>query len=170
MMEIAQQNNVDTGPVGLGGWLILPIIGLFITPLFVGATVVNNVLPSFKPEVWSVLTTPGTEAYHPLWAPLIIFETIANVILIIGAIVLLVLLFQKKKIFPKLMIGLYLFNVLVVGVDFLALASFITETFPEIAKEVTADATRNLTSGVVAAAIWVPYFFVSERVKNTFVN
>ena len=61
-------------PSGIGGWLILPAIGLVLTPILLLVTLTRDLLPALQPEVWNALTEPGSQAYHPMWATVIIFE------------------------------------------------------------------------------------------------
>jgi hypothetical protein len=66
--------TVNEEPRGLGGWLILPAISLFVTPIVSAVSFYNDYLPIFREGYWEVLTTPGSEAYHHLWAPFITFD------------------------------------------------------------------------------------------------
>lgn len=150
-------------PSGLGGWLILPMLGLMFTPLRIGVALVVTFLPIFTEGYWEILTTPGSEAYHALWAPLIIFEIIGNLFFLLGSIVLLVLFFKKHCRFPKLMIIYLLLNVAYVGGDY-----FLSGLIPAVAEEEDPESIKELVRAVVAAAVWIPYFIKSERVKNTF--
>src|SRR6476646_6003077 len=85
-----------TGPVGLGGWLILPGLGLFGS-IFqqIGDTI--HLIGLFKPENWNALTSPSSASYDSRWAPLLIFELAATVALIMSEILLLFLFRGQKR-------------------------------------------------------------------------
>lgn len=153
------------GPSGLGGWLILPAIGLFLTPVRILTYLGRDLLPLFQDGSWEMLTTPGSEFYHHLWAPLIVFEIVGNLSFAIFAVVLIFLFFGKSHRFPALMIAFLLANLAFILSDLL-LVGFI----PGLGEAVDAEIYGEIARGVVGAAIWVPYFLVSKRVKNTFVK
>jgi hypothetical protein len=153
------------GPRGIGGWLILPLLGLIFTPIKVGVEMHRDFSPMLEPGIWEALTTPGGEAYHALWAPIIIFELATNVALIVFTLVLLVLFLRTSRRVPKLMIVLMLAQIAIQGVD-LVLVGFI----PALASDPDAHSKRDLVRALVAAAIWIPYFLTSKRVRNTFVK
>lgn len=152
-------------PKGLGGWLILPAIGLFVMPIRLTLFLLSDFLPIFQEGYWEVLTTPGSEAYHHLWAPLITFEIIANTCFIIFAIVLIFMFFAKSYRFPTLFIVYLALNLGVVLIDFIAVGSI-----PAVTAEGNAEALRELLRAIVGTVIWIPYFLVSKRVKNTFLK
>lgn len=89
---------------GLGGWLILPALGLIITPFRMGFQFYRDMLPALAPETWNTLTNPNSAAYHPLWGPLIGFEVIANLVLFFYTLWLLWLFFHKSKHVPRLFV------------------------------------------------------------------
>lgn len=62
---MAEEKNLE----GLQGWLILVGIGVVVGPLRDIAQVFPLYFKIFRSGDWSVLTTPGSEAYHPAWAP-----------------------------------------------------------------------------------------------------
>jgi hypothetical protein len=148
---------------GIGGWLILPMLGLFFAPLKLGFLLLSTFVPIFTNGAWENLTTKGTQAYHPLWAPLLIIEIIGNSAFIVFAILLLILLFRKNYLFPKLMITFLAANLIFVVLDF-----FIADLIPAVAKESNSESVRELLRTILAAVIWIPYFIRSVRVKNTF--
>lgn len=150
---------------GIGGWLILPMIGLFLTPLKLGYLLVTVYLQLFLSGSWSVVTTVGTEAYHPLWAPLILFEIFVNTVLISWAVALLILLFTKSPHFPRWIILYFIASLVFVSLD-MAWCSLI----PAIAAQNDPTAMKELFRSLFAALVWIPYFIKSERVKNTFTN
>lgn len=154
-----------TGPRGIGGWLILPLLGLFLTPIWIAIGTVQNIQVFRDPAVWSALTSPGSPDYHPLWAPVIIFEIAANVVMVAFAVVLIWLFLKKSRRIPTLMI-VWLVTLLVVQIVDQAFARQI----PAVAAEPDPQGFRDMVRAVIGVVIWVPYFLKSKRVKNTFVE
>jgi hypothetical protein len=152
-------------PKGLGGWLILVGIGLFITPFFIMASLLVDYVPIFTEGYWEIMTTPGSEGYHPLWAPVLTFEIIGNTFFILFGIALVILFFTKSPRFPKLLIVFYASNLLFIAFD-LVWASGI----PAVSAMDNFDSIKELVQAIVKCAIWIPYMLVSKRVKNTFVR
>lgn len=157
--------EVAAGPRGIGGWLILPLLGLILTPFRIGFQTANDVLPALQPATWNALTTPGSKAYHPLWAPAIVFELAANSLLILFSLVLLWLFFRKSRRTPMLMIVWLLAIIAAQAIDLV----FVNQ-IPAVAALPDTEGIRNLARSAGGAAIWVPYFLVSRRVKNTFIE
>lgn len=157
------QQKPLTNLQGIGGWLILIVIGLVVTPIRIGITVYNTYVPIFSGETWSLLTTPGAAAYNPMWKPILLFEIFGNLIFLFSSVALLFLLFGRKRIFPRLMIAFYIANLLFVGLDLVAASSI-----PTVASQADASSTMELVRSILVCAVWVPYFLVSERVKQTF--
>ena len=149
---------------GLRGWLILVAIGLCLQPLVLVKTLADN-LGAFKPETWQALTTPGSRAYHPLWAPLLVAEVAVNVGLLLGSGILLYLFFTKKRFFPRAVIGFMVLSLVVVLADNAAVSAI-----PQARAQVGPSEYNQIVRAVIAAAIWIPYFLRSKRVHATFVN
>lgn len=153
----------NSEPRGLGGWLVLVMIGLIVSPIRIGILIGTLVLSVFQNGTWEALTTPGSEHYHPLWAPLLIFELAINGILILAGVTLLALFFTKSRRFPRMFI-LYVAVTLIFQIADYVLA----EQIPAVAAE-GAESLVEIARTVITAIIWVPYMLVSKRVKNTFV-
>lgn len=156
----ASPQGASVEPRGINGWLILPAIGLCITPitLCIGIWQVATVVFGGS---WSVLTTPGSPSFHPLYKLLLPAEIVVNVAMLGFVVLLIYLFFSKNHRVPRLMIAFYLINLVVVAVDTLVasqLPGFVWE------REVIKDGARTL----LTAVIWVPYFLISKRVANTF--
>lgn len=82
---------------GLDGWLILPIIGLFIS------------IPILLYDIVSTLGLYEMDFF-------IGFLIFIDIVIIVFIIVTLVAMFNKKKYLPKLMISFYLTNIILQGV------------------------------------------------------
>ena len=150
---------------GIGGWLIVPLAGLLVTPVRIFASVYKDLLAIFPEGYWDVIANPGHEMYHPLWAPLIVIELVGNSLFILFALALLVFFFNRSRLFPKLMIAFLIINLLFVVADFV-----LAHLIPAIAKQHDPAAVKELTLAVLSASVWVPYFWVSKRVRQTFQN
>lgn len=152
------------GPSGIGGWLYLVAVGLFVAPIRIGAEIVKGLLP-LEPATWHAIATPGTRAYHPLFGPLIVGELVVNIALLIWAGVLLYLFFGKRRAFPAMMIMFLITRVLFQAAD-LGVALMI----PIAAAGIGPDVYGGLAGGILVTLLWVPYFIRSRRVEATFVR
>ena len=142
---------------GIGGWLILPAIGLALAPFICLRPIFADL---------SLLTGgghPDLFASHPSLTALLIFEIIINFAFLMAAICLNILFYMKKRILPKCIIAMYAAQCVFILADHLAA----TTVFPSV----------NLSSGLITvvrsflvAAVWIPYFLNSVRVEQTFVN
>jgi hypothetical protein len=153
------------GPEGIGGWLLLPLLGLIFTPIAALVTIVRDNLPPFTEGYFSTLTNPAFEHYHPLWSVVLVFEPIGTATIGAMAVWALVLLTRKDKAFPRFMIAFYSMNLAFVIVD--AVLCF---QIPLLANESGPALVRDFMRTCIVAAIWIPYMCVSKRVRNTFVN
>ena len=80
-------------------------------------------------------------------------------------IIVAYLFFSKKKLFPKVYIGMILFTLVFIILDAFAVKMIIVDEpvfDPETLKE--------LLQTVITALIWIPYMLISKRVKATFIN
>lgn len=159
-----RNDNLRLGVSGLGGWLILIQIGLYLT--LIGLIIlIRDSFYNFSDETWQLLITEGTIYYDPLWKPVIIFESIYNILFFIFSITILVQFYRKKSIVPRLMIIFYSLSLLVGIFDYIMMQQI------PLARELEAGSTiRDLLKSALTCLIWIPYFLKSERVKNTFVR
>lgn len=157
---------------GIGGWLIFVLLGLIITTVTNIYYVISELILFFEPDTWESITTYGSELYHPLFAPFIIFEVFFNLIMSVGAIILVILMLRKSHLFPKLMI-LYLIGAFILQfVDmFLGYKVYFgVPIFEDIREEAFGEILSATFGFVIYMAIWIPYFIKSKRVKATFLN
>ena len=167
--DTIRQQQTQPPPAGqpdyskIGGWLILVGIGFILGSLRILLFTFKDILPAFAPQTWSVLTTPTSAVYNPLWAPLLIGELVGNLFFVCLGIVLVVLFFQKRRIFPKLAILYLLANLVFVVGD-----TLVAGLIPVVAQQDNTSSVKEIVRSVVGACIWVPYFIKSKRVKGTF--
>lgn len=152
-------------PSGLGGWLILLGFGLVVAPLRLGAFLVQVYAPLFGDGTWEMLTVPGGDAYHPLWAPILISELAMNGVFLVGSVVMIFLFFQRSRRFPTFYVAFSIANCLFILAD-AWLISLVLPDEPMFDPETAREFGRSL----ITVFIWVPYVLVSKRVRNTFVE
>ncbi|WP_186767124.1 DUF2569 domain-containing protein [Devosia ginsengisoli] len=161
LQEQHKRTETLRGPTGLGGWLILPALGLFATPVLA--------IPTFGDLLPLLTSGAGLTAAQML---VVWFELISNVVLqLLAPAVLLALFFQKKRYFPLLYAGWLAANLLIMLLDLV----FVYNAFRSYYDTPGVvfwdqDTAQGIGRAVFGAAIWIPYMFKSVRVKNTFVN
>jgi Protein of unknown function (DUF2569) len=130
-------------------------------------------IPLFHSATWHNLTTSGTAMYHPLWAPALVFEATVTGIMAVVFIVLLVFLFQKRRLLPALMIGVAFFILAARTVDsiavmVLAMGPLHGGGYVDLAHDMMTTALTGFVIALVLAAIWIPYLLLAKWVRNTF--
>jgi len=157
----------DPNGINIGGWLILFAIGIVITPFRVGFVLYQIISNITVPGVWQAITTPGMEAYHPLWQPIITAEIGVNTLIVITAVFIAVLFFLRKKIVPLAIIIYLLFSMVFVSLDYI-----FSNMIPAVSQANGKDMQGSISviQAVGICLIWVPYFIISKRVKKTFVK
>lgn len=168
MEPLIEEQKTDYRPLGvsgLGGWLILIQIGLFLTVILLAVQLFQQIIPTFTTETWEMLTSKQSDYYHPLWGPVLIFEMVYNTLFLLFSVYTIFAFYSKKAILPRLMIIFYGLSLLVGIIDYLLLLQI------PLAKELEdGSSIREIAKSVITCAIWIPYFIKSERVHNTFVR
>jgi hypothetical protein len=109
------------------------------------------------------VTTPGLESYIPGFTVLAVGELAANIFLFVGSILTVVMFYGRRRRFPVVAAAFIGSAVLVLAADLVAVEIF----FPKLT-EIEASEIKDLMRSIIYAAIWIPYLFVSRRVKLTF--
>lgn len=136
----------------IGSWLILPAIGVVLSPVLIGYDVINTFIDV------DILAL-GSPAY----VLLIIGELIANSAMFVLALLVAVLFFKRRSSLPRIITIAYLAWFLIPLLDFAAVYAVMPEYGFMGDEEL-----KLLIRTFLSAAIWVPVFNISERVKSTF--
>jgi len=148
-------------PEGIGGWLILPLIGIVLSPV-TGLTQVGTYLG--LGESWAYLNS-GQKIFLVAEAA----GVLATAIVI--PVVLLVLLFRKLKAFPRFYVAWAIINIAFLFVDLVGAKLLFGEVFEQQGLEFfDGDTIKSIVRALALVVIWTPYMLMSRRVTNTFVN
>ncbi|PHM45293.1 hypothetical protein Xmau_00943 [Xenorhabdus mauleonii] len=135
----------------IGGWLYLPAIGLIFSVIFIIFQIVV-----------AVHTIPRVSYYSTLQNT-VIFTLVANIILLLLTIYTAIQFFNKLKKAPRLYILLRLLNIVFQIITVYLIVDGLGESM-------TYSLMAPVLQQGITAAIWIPYFMVSVRVRKTFVN
>jgi len=151
------------GPVGLGGWLILPILGFFGTILLTGFNLLQGVAQ--LEGLRNIFVAESSSPLASLRIPMIA-SVLLGFLVIASAVYCLVLVFRKKPAIVKFATIHYLLLASASLVD-----TWLEYQIHAVVPSVPIDPSTltNALRGIVAVCIWLPYFHVSKRVRNTFV-
>jgi hypothetical protein len=156
----------DLEPAGIGGWLILPAIGLVISPIWQGIGLVRDIIPSLNPTLLRSLSDPSSDHYSALWVPGILFEAMSNMLIFALTLWLAYLFFfRKSALVPRLFVIWLASHLIIQIIDWL-----LTKSLPLPAEPVGNGVVSSLARSIISAAIWIPYFIWSIRDRNTFVD
>ncbi|HEV2135093.1 MAG TPA: DUF2569 domain-containing protein [Terracidiphilus sp.] len=149
LLPEANQKNLQ----GIGGWLTLVAIGLALGPFGLLLAVGGSMMLLFSPAGAAVL------AANPGVGGLLALDAAIDALFILALVYLNFHFYGKKKTFPRLAMG-YLAASFVLQIAMQRLMVQYMPTFP----------SWTALSSLISAGVWIPYFLLSQRVKQTFVN
>jgi hypothetical protein len=98
-----------------------------------------------------------------MWCPLLLTEYFGNLLFLGLTLLLIVFFFQRRAVFPQLMI------ICLAGEQvFLVIDQLMGFAIPAVVAQAKLSASQEVVKGLVAIGIWIPYLCVSQRVKRTF--
>jgi transglutaminase-like putative cysteine protease len=147
---------------GLRGWLVLVALNHLAQPLVFIVALVHLCPMLFNLGSWHSFVRPSGANYHPYWGPILLAEFFGNLVCLAASILLLFLFFRKRAVWPRTYAAFLLFVTALVFADFL-----FAQKIPA-AREFAHESTRHVIRAIVSAVIWIPYCFLSKRVRATF--
>lgn len=152
-------------PKGIGGWLLLALLGL---AALLAATAIELRDPLKMMPEWELLAVFGRPETHGWYRTVIVMvgmDVATGVFIVAGAGWLLMLAWRKSSRFP-------------VHMQAWLLAIVVMRTFAYLLGDHMSHAIAidiaipfdGFVQAVVAAALGIPYFRQSRRVRNTFVE
>lgn len=163
-----EQPVSDTGPKGIGGWLLLPLVQLIAAPI---AAVFVLIAHSRGLNVHAI----AIDQIPLIHEPVVLVLTIAAALLLAAMFGLglycLVRFLQERREVPRLMTIWY-----ELAIAMNVLAAVLYALYPEFYAKSIDPAAGSLVIGirvttiVILNGILIAYFATSRRVKNTFVR
>ncbi|MGD0183713.1 MAG: DUF2569 domain-containing protein [Roseiarcus sp.] len=134
----------------MAGWLALPAIGLVLGPIVAVVFLIAGL------RLFS-------DAEHAGYGGVYALELLVQVGMLAFITYAAMRFFGKKRDAPSTIIALLIAGLVSNGVLLLVELGAGAEVF-------AIESGKQLVRDIVGAAIWIPYFRVSKRVKMTFVN
>ena len=160
--------NVHPSPYGIGGWLVMVAIGLIISPFLM----LGHLWADFHS-----LASPDrllAERLVPGLTTLVAFEFFANALLLAAWAPVVVLFFRERRLFPRTyqlwLGGIFVARFAEYTLSFRLGTGAIANAASSVVEHLHSKLGLNVLQALVAAAIWISYIAVSERVKATFVH
>jgi hypothetical protein len=147
----------------IGGWLVLVAIGAVISPITILISVVKSGL--YNQANWDNLENLSRFSAFG-YKLTFIFESVFNACLFTFSILIIFLLFERRKILPKSFITFKILAFVVALLDILIIL-FLSE--PGNRSSYYYTTIPPMVGQAVFSCIWILYFLKSERVKSTFV-
>lgn len=135
------------------GWLFVPAFGMLISIIGHIVAITNTLKIALNHYDVLQVALKG----------ILFFELFSFIGLFLLSIYTTSLFFRKKRQLPRFYIGLLLANIL-----FLAIDLYLGNRYLDVA--LNYEESRPLIRNIIGACIWIPYFYVSVRVKRTFVH
>lgn len=146
-------SSVDPKLVGIRGWLIIPAIGLVVGPILS----VVSLIALFSMYSRLRRYDDGTA---------LVIDLAVGIGLTLFSVYAAIQFFKKKRTAPSVIVTLILVSIGASPLEYVVLTQILLSSNYEMRNEIL----KQLILQAIKAAIFIPYFLMSKRVKATFVN
>jgi len=152
----ARRKSSPTGELkGFGGWLILPMIGQTLSPIYALTTLAQN----WKMREQFAAIPNGLVVYYG--------ENTLTVAMLALEVVTIFAMYSKSYLFPRLFLIQWIALLVYIILDVVLVSAVFSIPAGSL---FSGDEMGKTIGSIIAGFIWVLYMFKSKRVKNTFVN
>lgn len=144
-------------------------LSLTMTLLAAGKSVFVDLLPILLSETWAAWTSRESPEYLEYWGAYVLVSVLVNLLLASSAVALLVLFLARKRALPRFISIFYAFAFLTTVFDALSINYFANQLADFLEENAIFSANLTVLRNFLVAVVWISYFRVSKRVKNTFV-
>jgi len=156
--------SVESDYRRIGGWLYFAEFCILVQPIFLAWKLVSS-HDVFSLSFWNSLTRPGSESYHFLWQPVLIYELSTYIFWFLFSVLMVILFFQRRRSFPGVYIAYLVITLALLMIDTIAALSI-----PSTAEQWGFTDTGGVVRYALFTVGWSLYFIKSRRVKHTFVE
>ncbi len=146
------------------GTLYFPLIASLAAPFLSFNAFRQMILPFNFDERWVNISSSALETFNAPWVKVVLFQFISNIVLFLITVVLLISFFQLTKHYTKMVITYFILKILLITLIFYFQTVVKGPPTPTL-QQITGIGTRSL----LFTGIWIPYFLLSERVRETFI-
>lgn len=146
----------------LGGWLIVVFIIIVVYPLFMISELSKG--DFFNLSLWENIAVTTSPNFNPQYAGLLIFQLLFNIFSIIYSILIIILFLKRRSSLPRLIKIFFILKF--IGVILISFSLYKLNFLSNSDKE---EFFMDSFKAFVHISIWIPYFLVSYRVKETFI-
>lgn len=151
---------------GFGGWLYLFSAGIAFQFFRLLKSSYDKYL-LMQSDDYHLFTDRTSELYNSLWEPLIIFECIAEVFLCVIILLIAFYCIKLNKKFKTFSITFIAASVVFQFIDLIFMLNI--QNWYDFEMYTESELYTGISQSTIYAIIWIPYFLISKRVKNTFV-
>ena len=145
---------IRSRPAGFGGWLILPAVGLAVSPFLCLFQIVHILASWFDTGGIGLTGTP--------------FDVLMAMIFFFWGIRVAILFFRKDSYAPQAIVVLLFWRLVLLTLGLLFSTLLTVDTVDRSTVVVLLWRWRAIIPAGLACAVWIPYFKRSVRVRNTF--
>jgi hypothetical protein len=144
------------------GWLWWIGISVVVTP-FRTVTTLFDAMPAFELQTWNLLTTPGTDSYHPWMSALLLGELAVLMAQLSASLLLAVVYFRRRSSAPVLYVAI-MWTCLVISV----LDDHALRLIPSLAEQAEHIPLARWIGGGILLAFYTVYLLCSSRARLSF--